>query len=182
MPLRYVLIYLTGLLAMCCAPTGQKETNIILVQKNDTSFILTTSQSGKVRSADWKLNHPVFHFECADMNQDGTEDILVGVIKSTRFDPVNRKRIFIFKVLDGYIRPMWLGSRVSQPLEDFRIIHRMKENIIRTIELEKSGQFLVAEYRYKVFGLEFIHYLARNINQSEAYLILNNTIYKNETN
>lgn len=61
-------------------------------------------------------------------------EIIVGVIKPTRFDPKPDKRLFIYRIADeAYIRPLWLGSRVAQPLEDFRIIREETPTRIRTL-------------------------------------------------
>ena len=77
-----------------------------------------------------------------------------------------------------YIRPLWLGSRVSQPLVDFHYYKINSEGIIRTIELEKDNTFLVAEYCWQGFGLAFIHYLARERTLQEASQILKNNKYE----
>lgn len=135
----------------------------------DNTFIQTNS---------WPLNYEVFRVDTGDVNNDKSTNILVGVIKPTRFDPVTRKRLFIFKLVDGYIRPLWLGSRVSQPLVDFHYYKINSEGIIRTMELEKDNTFLIAEYQWQGFGLAFIHYLAREISFKQAIQILNNNKYE----
>ena len=131
------------------------------------SSFTAKEENGKPIST-WKLNYPVFRFLSADVDGDGTKDILVGVIKPTRFDSVSRKRIFIFKLLDGHIRPLWLGSRVSRPLQDFNTIPIGGVAVIRTIELEQNGKYLVAEYKWQGFGLTFSKYIARNIDLYKA--------------
>ena len=71
----------------------------------------------------WKLPYPVYQFDYGDVTGDGMPEIIVWVIKPTRFDPKPDKRLFIYRIADeAYIRPLWLGSRVAQPLEDFRVI------------------------------------------------------------
>lgn len=121
----------------------------------------------------WKLPYATYRFAVADINADGNDDILVGVIKATRFDTVPGKRIFIFKTIDGKIRPLWLGSRVGSPLYDFLPVKDTSGFKIRTIEYEQSGNYLVAEYYWESFGLKFSDYLAREIALDEAkpYLI-----------
>jgi hypothetical protein len=131
------------------------------------------SQKAEQKISEWKLAYPIFHFECADINADGTTDILVGVIKKTRFDSICRKRIFIFKLFEGYVRPLWLGSRVSQPLEDFKVIYSKPMNFIRTIELEENGKYLVAAYKWKGFGLTFVKYYIRNVDLQKAIALFN---------
>ena len=155
-----------------------KHLKVYLERKGDSLNIIhadSYADQKLILSDKWTLNFPAYHFECADINRDGQQDIFVGVIKPTRFDSVVRKRIFIFKLVDGYIRPLWLGARVGQPLEDFRIAHHNDENFVRTVEWEENGNFLVAEYRWKSFGLEFVNYLDRNISKQEALKKLNTT-------
>ena len=121
-------------------------------------------------NSEWKLRYPVYNINFGDVNNDGRPEIVVGTIKSTRFDPKVGKRLFIFKVTDDfYIRPLWLGSRVSQPLVHFRV----KEERIQTIEQESDGSYLVGEYKWRGFGLQFGRYLKRHISLKEARYILN---------
>lgn len=164
----------------------KQDSSVVKVVMNEKNGICTSLSSylcrenSEIRISDWKLNYPTYHFECADVDGEGTDDVLVGVIKSTRFDPLERKRIFIFKVLEGHIRPLWLGSRVSQPLEDFKATKRGTKNMIRTIESEHNGKFLVAEYQWKGFGLTFIRYIERNLGTDSARIIFNTIIQDHE--
>ncbi len=116
----------------------------------------------------WPLRYPVYRFDCADVDGDGIADIAVGVIKSTRFDSSVSKRLFLFRLFDGYVRSMWLGSRMAQPLVDFALIKTTNPALIRTVEEEGDGSFLVAEYQWKSFGPVFVRYLKRNISEDEA--------------
>lgn len=164
---------------------GSHSIEISLVKyKEAGSSIISSEHIGTKKNiiSEWKLNYPVYHFECADINGDGTDDILVGVIKPTRFDGISRKRIFIFKLFEGYVRPLWLGSRVSQPLEDFKVTPSKPMNLIRTMEYEENGNFLVAEYKWKGFGLTFVKYIIRNSKLEEARKIFNQTNTGNENN
>lgn len=149
-----------------------KSYHIDLQKNNDTSFVIvaTTFRNDSILLvSEWPLDYPVFHFECGDVNNDKLPDILAGVEKTTRFDSTVRRRIFIFKLFQGYVRPLWLGSRVSQPLEQFRFVEMPETaNCIRTIEFEKDSTFLVAEYRWRGFGLEFVRYLQRNASLETA--------------
>jgi len=158
-----------------------KLIDITLRQKGKTDFILHADvyEDHKfVFNNTWPLPYMVFRLDTGDVNNDHSTDILVGVIKSTRFDPISRKRLFIFKLFEGYIRPLWLGSRVSQPLIDFKYYKSKKEGVVRTIELEKDQLFLIAEYHWNGFGLGFIHYLAREKTYCQATKILNTIDYE----
>lgn len=123
----------------------------------------------------WELKYPVYKVDFGDIDGNKIPDILVGTIKPTRYYHKFDKRLFIFKITDRYyIRPLWLGSRVSQPLENFRFIeNEFSDNIIRTIEKEQNGNFMVAEYKWKGFGLKFEKYIQRNIGKDKAYKIMN---------
>lgn len=149
--------------------------------KNQYTLVASCYNKGRlIQSNSWPFAYEVFKLDTGDVNNDGATDILVGVIKRTRFDTVCRKRLFIFKLFEGYIRPLWLGSRVSQPLEDFKFYQNKLHGIVRTIELEQDMSYLVAEYHWQGFGLSFIHYLARELTFRQAQKILNTNQY--ETN
>jgi hypothetical protein len=131
---------------------------------------------------EWKLPYPVYNFEVADADNDGQDDIWVGVIKETRFDKNLRKRLFLFKIIEGKIRPLWLGSRMSKPLVDFSPAYLIdsldktkKKCIIKTIEQEKNGKFLVANYQWRKFGIEFINYEIRECDSLTARSFLENS-------
>ena len=131
-----------------------------------------TSRAGKeITDFAFVLHYPVYHFELADINREGRPDILLGVIKSTHFDPVQRKRLFLYKIDNGRIRPLWMGSRISHPIVDFRYKKINDHPYIITIEKENSNGYLVAEYEWKGFGLELTKYIARNINQDKSHEI-----------
>ena len=174
-----------GTLFSSCFHPGEGAAGIgtITLRHYDSTFVITPVEANgkarlhadvyvnsvKVLANEWKLRYPLYKLAKGDMDHDGREDIFAGVINRTRFDTALGKRIFIFKMYEGYIRPLWLGSHVSQPLEDFEFLN----GNLRTIEHEHDGNFLVAEYRWKGFGLEFVNYLQRHISleKSKTYLL-----------
>lgn len=149
-----------------------QQTVISLDKKNDSLYTIDLETARNVHNT-WELPYPVYRFDHGDVTGDDMPEIAVGVVKPTRFDPHPAKRLFLFRIADGiYIRPLWLGSRVGQPLEDFRIVRSMAPARIRTLEREQSGMFLVAEYRWRGFGLDFERYLKREITRQEAEKVL----------
>jgi hypothetical protein len=122
---------------------------------------------------DFTFDYPVYHFELGDVNGDGNVDICLGVIKPTRFDSTPRKRLFLYKLDEGRIRPLWLGSRVSHELIDFRYVQKNDYSFIRTVEREKNGNYLVANYQSEGFGLAITNYISRNTNKEAAYETFN---------
>ena len=88
------------------------------------------------------LNYPVYRFCTGDVDGDGSIDALVGVIKKTRFHQEEGRRIFIFKQVDGKVRPLWLGSRLGAELVDFRFV----DGCIRALETDGKGKYAVIDY------------------------------------
>jgi hypothetical protein len=119
------------------------------------------------------LPYKVFKLRQADLNNDGMDEIIVGVSKKTKLDNTERKRINIWKINDNRIEPMWLGSFLPHPLYDFDIGHENKKTIVVTIEYEQDNSFLIAEYEWHSFGLKFIRFVKRKIELTGAQTILN---------
>lgn len=172
----YFLLFISLLILGCSDSTRNTfrtgEHTITLIEKHDSLYYIQIASDSLVDN--WKLPYPVYQFTHGDVDGNGKDDILVGVIKTTRFDSIKRKRLFIFKNYNGYVRPLWLGSRLSKPLVDFDFIERGEGNFIRSIEKEQSGKVLIAEYKWKRFGLAFTKYLHREIDSVKAVQILRN--------
>jgi glycosyltransferase involved in cell wall biosynthesis len=98
------------------------------------------------------------------LDGDGSMDALVGVIKKTRFHREEGRRIFIFKQVDGKVRPLWLGSRLGAELVDFRFV----DGCIRALETDGKGKYAVIDYQWKDFGPAFKRFIVKNTNQKNA--------------
>lgn len=152
---KWVFLYLL-LLSSC-----QEKNEVVEYQKvfelqkeNDTLHYLKLQ--GESLQKSWELPYVVFHLDEGDVNNDGSIDALVGVIKSTHYDKIKRKRLFIFKNHSGYIRPLWLGSRLSHPLVDFRFLKGNEGGFIFTLERSSGGEFFVQYYKWRGFGLDYV--------------------------
>lgn len=144
----------------------------LVVKYDSVKAIATRRLHEKINWSEWEIDYPVYNIETGDVDGNGTDDILVGVIKKTKFDSVNRKRLFVFKLIDGLIRPLWLGSRMANPLEDFTF-YKNKSGLPIVATIEHDGnKYLVAEYTWKSFGLDFIRYVKRKLNYEQAREIL----------
>ena len=115
---------------------------------------------------DWRIPHPVYRFCTGDIDGDGHLDALVGVIKKTRFHREEGRRIFIFKQVDGKVRPLWLGSRLGAELIDFRFIQGSR--YIRALETDGKGNYAVIDYAWSDFGPAFKRFVIKNTNQKNA--------------
>ena len=136
-----------------------------LEQKNDTLSFLTLKTDSTCDR--WELPYPVYQFCTGDVDGNGSTDAMVGVVKSTRYYKEKGRRIFIFKTYNGYVRPLWMGSKLGGILEDFRF----KDGLIRSLETTKDGKYVVAEYRWAHFGMGFERFLIKNVTREEAISI-----------
>ena len=155
------------LLGWCLLPSQAKAQTFTLQQVNDTLCYLCLQTEQAVNK--WKLPYPVYQFQTGDVDGDGTTDAIVGVVKATRFHPEKGRRIFIFKNYHGKIRALWMGSKLGGILQDFRF----KDGKIRALESTNDGRFVVAEYQWAHFGVDFCRFLATNVSLEEASHIFN---------
>jgi hypothetical protein len=154
--------------------------NIVLVslkKMSDSCYFLIAESylnQKKIYTSTIQLKYPIYHFEVGDVNNDGQDDIAVGVIKSTYYDKVVRKRPFFFTLENGTIIKLWTGTSLTYPLEDFHIVKEDSVHYLRAIELERDHKYLVAQYIWNGFGFRIHQYLSREISLKEAYKQLNN--------
>ena len=113
---------------------------------------------------DWKLPYPVYQFQVGDVDGDGREDAMVGVVKATRFYPEKARRIFIFKQVNGKARALWMGSKLGGILEDFHYI----DGKIRALESTTNNLYVVSDYKWSGFGMKFDHFIIKGVNQETA--------------
>ena len=157
----------TALLGCCLMVSQAKSQTFSLQHVNDTLNVLCLHTGQQVNK--WKLPYPVYQFQTGDVDGDGIIDAIVGVVKATRFHPEIGRRIFIFKNYHGKIRALWMGSKLGGILQDFRF----KDGKIRALESTTDGRFVVAEYQWAHFGVEFCRFLATNVSFEEASHIFN---------
>lgn len=113
---------------------------------------------------DWKLPYPVYQFQVGDIDGDGHEDAMVGVVKATRFYPEKARRIFIFKQVNGKARALWMGSKLGGILEDFHFI----DGKIRALESTTDSLYVVSDYKWSGFGMKFDRFIIKGVNQETA--------------
>jgi len=129
---------------------------------------------GESKSDEWRLAHPVYQFQTGDVDGDGSEDTMVGVIKKTRYYPMGR-RLFIFKQIDGstrkLVRPMWLGSKLGGILEDFRFVAPAEGDSIgriRALESTTDSLYVVSDYKWSGFGMKFERFIIKGVDKETA--------------
>ena len=147
------LIWASALLAQTNQPT-QTRGGFTLKKAHDSLYWLN----------DWKLPYPVYQFQVGDIDGDGHEDAMVGVVKATRFYPEKARRIFIVKQVNGKARALWMGSKLAGILEDFHFI----DGKIRALESTTDSLYVVSDYKWSGFGMKFDRFIIKGVNQETA--------------
>ena len=166
-----------------CTPSNDNSPDKKIIAIHDEFFnghaqLNLTSRGFKISLLDNKktaldhtiFNHQPYQLDTADVNRDGRTDIIVGLIKTTHFDPDEKKRLFILQIDEGQLRPLWLGSKVCQQLIDFRAMSNGK---VRTLEKTKRGNYAIGLYEWQGFGLTLIEYSSNEKPYNEALSIFN---------
>ena len=156
MPLRPAL--LMGVCMLCLAVRPQ---TFELRREHDSLYWLNG----------WRLPYPVYQFQTGDIDGDGSEDAMVGVVKSTRFYPQKARRLFIFKQVRGKSRPLWLGSKLGGILEDFRYMPPAASDSlgrIRALETTTDSLYVVSDYRWGGFGMTFDRFIIKGVSRETA--------------
>ena len=163
MLLRVIIVSLLS--CLCC--TCLSAQTFSLKRTNDTcSVLVLTTES---MSDEWLLSYPVYQFRTGDVDGDGEEEALVGVVKSTRFYPEKGNRLFVFKNRDGRVRPLWLGARLGEEIVDFCV----GDGKLISIERCRNGQYNLDEWEWSRFGPRFSRYIMTNATAEEIQQTFN---------
>lgn len=138
--------------------------NYSLFSASAQSFTLKKEHDSLYWLNDWRLPYPVYQFQTGDVDGDGSEDAMVGVIKGTRFYPEKARRLFIFKQVNGKARPMWMGSKLGGILEDFRY----HDGKIRALESTTDSLYVVSDYVWSGFGMKFDRFIIKGTDKQTA--------------
>ncbi len=158
-------------LLLCClcsaGLSAQTFSLVYLCNFSDSCSILVLETDST--SDAWSLPYPVYQFRTGDVDGDGVEEALVGVVKSTRFYPEKGNRLFVFKNRDGRVRPLWLGSRLGEELVDFCVA----DGKLISIERCRNGQYNLDEWEWSRFGPRFSRYILTNATSEEVQQTFN---------
>ena len=152
--IRIILLWL--IVSPCMAQTCEL--------RNEQGYSLRKQHDSLYWLNEWRLPYPVYQFQTGDVNGDGHIDAMVGVEKATRFYQEKSRRLFIFKQVNGKVRPLWLGSKLGGILVDFRFVNGR----IRSLESTSEGLYVVAEYKWRGFGMAFEHFIITGTDKETA--------------
>lgn len=93
-----------------------------------------------------------------DVNGDGKTDISIVMYKSVKFHKVLAKRPFFYNFESEKLQPLWLGSRLSRPFDDYILKDVNDDGISELISIEnlQDGSKVLAVYKWEGFGFSFI--------------------------
>ena len=169
--MRFLLVFL--LIILFRNLNAQIVSRIVFAVRNNNYLeVVSHLPSGDSIIYTKRLPYPVYRYIQADIDNDGIDEYLVGSERITILDSIVRKRINIWKIRNNTIAPMWLGSKMPHPVTDFNVLRSEEKTVLRTIEIESNGLFLVADYEWHSFGLKFIRYIKREIDFNEASVLL----------
>jgi hypothetical protein len=95
----------------------------------------------------WKL-------EAADIDGDGETEILVSVVKTTTFDPIEKNRMFIFNFDNKKLFKKWTGSQIAGIWSDFFVgdLISAPGNELIFVEQTKDNREKLSVYSWFDFG------------------------------
>ena len=153
---------------LICLTTGRDAVaqHFQLTSVHDSLFLLTLKTD--LQTDTLELPYRVYRFCTADLDGDGKDEAIVGVVKSTRFFADPDRRIFLLKNYDGQIRTLWRGSRIGRRLVDFQA----NGGIIRCLMQMNGDRYSVADYSLSRFGLRFERYVVEETSEDEGRKVL----------
>jgi poly-gamma-glutamate synthesis protein (capsule biosynthesis protein) len=117
-------------------------------------------------SIDIHKHYNAWKIEVSDLDNDSLPELIVGVIKPTRYYSNIEKRIFVFNAEDDYIYPKWLGSKIGDEVLDFSVTRDNKILIVH--KLKNEAAYTLSSYKWNGFGFDLEGVLDRS-SKSDAF-------------
>lgn len=130
-------------------------------------YKLRLKTGDKTSGRELHIPDAIFRFEQADVDGNGSTDLLLGIYKKTHFENAPAKRLQILRIDSGYLRPLWLGSKLCLELIDFRPLPGNPAQVL-TIEKDADGTYCNGLYAWQDFGLRLVNYPNKKVNYKNA--------------
>lgn len=117
-------------------------------------YAVRVLRRGRVIAQDVPSRWRPWKLELADVDGDGRTEIVVGVHKATRYIPRPHNCLFVYRLREGRLHPVWLGSSLSRPFTDFTFAPPGSGRRWQLYAIEKTtvGRCGMALYRWNGFG------------------------------
>lgn len=138
--------------------TSSGEASVVLFRKPFSSYSnrIEIETNGDVYRRDFKGKNPfnIWKLEVGDVEGDGEMELALGVYKKSPHHQVLAKRVFLYNIVDGRLKPKFRASRLSLPMDDFILydIDGDCRDEIVSIEI-KDKSYFIAAYHYENFHL-----------------------------
>ena len=138
--------------------TSSGEASVVLFRKPFSSYSnrIEIETSGDVYRRDFKGKNPfnIWKLEVGDVEGDGEIELALGVYKKSPHHKVLTKRVFLYNIVDGRLKPKFRASRLALPMEDFVIYDIDKDGRDEVVSIEiKDKSYFIAAYHYENFHL-----------------------------
>lgn len=96
--------------------------------------------------------------QVCNVDGDGKPEVSLGVYTVAKYHPVCAKRPFLYEFSNHRLYPKWLGSRLSQPFDDYVFSDLDGDRMDELIALEtmQDGKKELDAYKWTGFGFESI--------------------------
>lgn len=138
--------------------TKSGEAKVVLYRKIFSSYSnrIEIERNGEVYLKDFKGRNPlnIWKFEAGDVEGDKEEELALGVYKKSPHHQVMAKRVFLYNIVDGKLKPKFRASRLALPMDDFILYDIDKDGRDEVVSIEiKDNTYFIAAYHYKDFHL-----------------------------
>ncbi|WP_025740576.1 CapA family protein [Aquimarina pacifica] len=132
------------------------DTILSMVKRMKTGTHVIKLETPDNASNTVRLHGDLSEMQFSDINNDGVIDLLLGISKKVNFDPVYRKRINIYSYQNKSLKPLWLGTKFIDDVQNFDTYSNQDFNYLSTIEIDKKGKRYYRTYEWDDFGFGLI--------------------------
>lgn len=158
---------------------------VILYRKIFSSYSnrIEIESNGELYLKDFKGKNPlnIWKFEAGDVEGDKEEELALGVYKKSPHHQVKAKRVFLYNIVDGKLKPKFRASRLALPMDDFILYDIDDDGRDEVVSIEiKDNTYFIAAYHYKDFHLTR-DYVSEHLEKKPKFSEGGKIIYKDRS-